>query len=504
MERVNKYNREILISFSFLLLILLGSCNEDVYVEEIIDEPPLIESFSPENGYNGTLITVVGQYLRGVDSAAFGDGQAVIHRIVNNEEIILKVTNASKSGKITLRSPKGTVSSMGDFTMEYVTPLGNEWPIEGTINQDVSILGENLQSVTKVTLQSLGSTEIFEGEIVFQRNDELALRVPYVAADWSTVDNVRATISLTYATESGEETITGPQYQFSAKKPEFEVTSWPTAVLENSEVNILGLNINLADSVYFGDYLATIVKATPISLTVLVPDIPEREFLNMRIVYFRTLEKLNEINTEVYTKYRKTLGNFEGGLSSIQIRDTRISEGVNWSLTQSTDDPLPSPEGTYYASYTSDPDPANKSSVPIWFNYNEGEGNLINLDAFTDPVLHFYYFNDSTAAYLQLEIVVGGTKMRLYNERYRTNKSGWELVCIRLAEAEFGAGYGGPYAPLPYKNAYEEIHINYKPDGTKETEFHIDNVFISEGAIKGAIDLTKHTAENNFKIDIVD
>jgi hypothetical protein len=494
------------IAFAAFALIssLFMSCNEETYVREILDDVPVIESFSPTTGLNGTFITVKGEYLKNVDSAAFGTGQAVIYRIINDAEIVLKVTNESASGKIRLKNSLGEVTSSENFTMLYVTPEATEWPTEGEINQDVSISGTNLQSVTKAYFTSVANPELSEAEIVFQNEEELAVRVPFVDADWANVENTRATITLEYNSEESTEIITGPSYTFSAIKPDFEVSTWPTSVLKNSEVNILGTNINLADSIFFGDELATFVKKTSASVTVLVPNVDERSFVTMRVVYFSDLEIVNPIQTEIYTQYRKTLGNFEGGISSMVERTDRVSAGVETLLVHSTDTPLVAPEGSYYVSYYSDPDPAFSSSVPVYFSYNEGDDNTINLNAFEEPVLHFYYFNDSTAAYLQLEVVVGGTNMRLYIERYRTNTQGWELVCIRLDQAEFGTGYDGPFGTISWKDTYDEIHVNYKPSDAYSTQFHIDNVFISEGAVKGAIDLTKHTKKYDNLVTIVE
>jgi hypothetical protein len=494
------------ITFAALAIInsLFISCNEETYVKEIIDGIPVIESFSPTTGLNGTFITVKGEYLKNVDSAAFGTGQAVIYRIVNNTELVLKVTNESESGNLFLKNSLGEVISTESFTMQYVVPEADEWPTEGEINQEVSITGINLQSVTKAYFASLSNPELVEAEIVFQSDDELAVQVPFIDADWANVDKTRATITLEYNTEESSQKITGPSYTFSALKPDFEVSTWPTAVLKNAEVNILGTNINLADSIFFGDELAIFVKKTSASVTVLAPNVDERTFVNMRVVYFGDLEIINPIKTEIYTQYRKILGNFEGGISSMVERSDRVSDGVETQLIHSTDTPLVAAEGSYYVSYYSDADPVYSSSVPLYFSYNEGDDNTINLNAFEEPVLHFYYFNDSTPAYLQLEVVVGGTNMRLYVERYRTNTQNWELVCIRLDQAEFGTGYDGPFATVSWKDTYDEIHINYKPSDGYSTQFHIDNVFISEGAVKGAIDLTKHTSKYSNEISIVE
>lgn len=503
MKRLVKTNFILLFIFT-IIGALFVSCEEELYIREIVDNKPVIASFNPSTGLNGTLITVKGEYLRNVDSAAFGNGEAVIYRIINDNELVLKVNNASASGNITLVNPLGESKSAESFTMQYVVPTTDEWPLEAEINQNVSITGTNLQSVTKVYFESLGGTDKSHTNIVFQSEDELVVQVPFVEADWANEDDVRTTINIMYNDETSEKTISGPQYSFKAIKPDYEVLSWPTAVLKNSEIVILGTNVNLTDTVYFGDQVGEIVKSTPYSITVLVPNFDERTYVDMSVVYFRSLTQSNPSKVEVYTKYRKTIGTFEGGISSLFVREAVIAPGVNWTLTHSTDTPLVAPEGKYYGSYTTDPDPANSSSVPFYFNYNEGDGNTINLNAFEDPVLHFYYYNDSTPAYMQLEIVVNGTKMRVYIERYRTNKTKWELVCIRLKDAQFGAVYDGPFAPLAYKGTYEEMHINFKADKSKSMEAHIDNIFISEGAIKGAVDLTKHTKENDHVWTIVE
>jgi hypothetical protein len=148
-------------------------------------------------------------------------------------------------------------------------------------------------------------------------------------------------------------------------------------------------------------------------------------------------------------------------------------------------------------------DPEITSSVVSYFTYDEGEGNLINLKAFDDPVLHFYYTNHGTPAYLQLQVLVGGVKWRVYIERYRTEDD-WGLYCIRLKDVLFKDSWTAPIRTSLDYNAYEYLRLNFKPDADEEIVLDLDYVFVSEGALSGAIDLTKYNKEDEYFAEIVE
>ena len=382
---------KILYEFLFIMLIVLQfGCDEETYVREIESSAPIINSFEPLSGEVGTLITVEGEFLKGIDSGSIGNGTLNISRIINDNKVVLEVTHESESGRIKLRNSLGSAESAEAFTFQYVTPTVAEFPTTGVINSDVSFLGTDLHGVTSVFFDDV------EAIITYQKKDELAVTVPFVPnAEW-------VTVRLKYNTESGEEqTIKGPSYGFLVVKPPYSVTYWPTSALKGSQVNLLGENINLTDSVFFGDVLAEIVTSSASFITVLVPDFPERTFVTMRVVYFGDQHIENTFETEIYPQFRKVFDTFEGGSDNFIVHKTN---GFADSLKINGDTALTAPEGGNYIHYTqamSSVTGSSTSSVMCYFHYDEGEGKQINLGAFSDPVVHFYYNNKETPAYLQ-------------------------------------------------------------------------------------------------------
>jgi len=480
--------------YRWLLIIAVAlqmGCDEKIAIIEESTDPPVIVSFEPLSGEVGTIINIKGEYLKNVDSVSLGEGTVKILRIINDNEMEVQVTFNSKSGELKVFSPFGSDASSDSFTFEYSVPEIIDFPVTGIINQDVSFTGINLHEITSFYLND--GVKDTEGKIMYQENGELAVKVPFILLE-------RASWKLKYNTETGEDSIMGSPFGFVVVKPDYSVTSIPTAALTGSEVVLLGENINLTDSIYFGDELAEIVTARPSFIKVKVPEFDERTFVTIRIVYFQVEEIVSEFETEVYTKFRKVLSNFEAGTDNFEVDEKYATPD---QIVMNGDDSLSAPEGNNYVHFSHPMDPDITSSVVGFFNYDEGEDNLINFNAFEDPVLHFYYTNKGTPSYLQLQVLVGGIKMRMYVERYRTDTA-WHLYCIRLKDVKFKDSWTSPTPVNLDWKSYEYLRLNFKPDADEEILVNLDYVFVSEGAISGAYDLTRYTKEDGYILEIVE
>jgi|GEM_PF-1270802 len=89
-----------------------------------VTAPPVIASFAPTSGQEGTEVTIVGNYFNGVAAVSF-KGKAAIFVIDSNSQIRAYVPAGATpgTGKIVVTSPLGSTTSTDDFTITATAPL---------------------------------------------------------------------------------------------------------------------------------------------------------------------------------------------------------------------------------------------------------------------------------------------------------------------------------------------------------------------------------------------
>lgn len=210
---------------------------------------PVITSFTPTSGINGTIVTILGSNFTGASMVRFGGIPAAF--TVDSSHGITAMVGAGASGDVSVTTPNGTATLAG-FT--FNGPIISSFtPVVGITGTVVSITGSNLNGATSV---KFGGTPASSFTINSSQN------ISAVVGTGSS-----GTVSVT--TPNGTAALDG----FSYGAP--TITSFtPVSAAAGSTVVITGENFNPVASqntVYFGAVKANITSATSTQLSVTAP-----------------------------------------------------------------------------------------------------------------------------------------------------------------------------------------------------------------------------------------
>lgn len=117
--------------------------------------PPIITSFTPTEGPDGTVITINGLNFQGADwyttAVRIGDAPPVTSIIQSMTPTQLKVkVNGGNTGRITVYTPAGVTTSTMSFTYFPPPTISAFTPTTGAAGTTVTILGTEFTGVTSV------------------------------------------------------------------------------------------------------------------------------------------------------------------------------------------------------------------------------------------------------------------------------------------------------------------------------------------------------------------
>ena len=278
--------------FSILTLILPAlmfvSC-EDVSVDEIQQEAPVVETFSPTTGYAGCELEVTGTGLHNVVAAKIGGVEADIVKRVSDSKIVIRVPALAVSGAVELTNAVGTGTSSETFTMEYPAPSPDitTMPSEVELASNLLIFGQRMSVVTGVMFTAAGN-EPHTAEVVSQNDKEIVVKVPYVEAD-------DAEISFQYyngqSYSVGNEKLPVKVMRF---EPKVSSVSTSSATI-GDVVTLQGEYLDKINEVTVDGTACTLTQQTPETVKFIVPELST--FVDgdnnsqLEIVYFDGIEK---------------------------------------------------------------------------------------------------------------------------------------------------------------------------------------------------------------------
>lgn len=316
-------NYKVYLSAAFMLLgAALSSCHEKLSVTAEVEQPPVITQFSPASGAAGTEVTIEGENLGEVDTVTIGGGVAEIKYRISNNKMVVKVTAASKTGKIAAKTYMvGESESEDEFTVNYVTPQFSTLPDMASLGQEIVLEGTGLNAVTSISFGPDPQTAI-ASEIEYQSDTELVTTVP---------TNIPASVSemniyFSYITDGVETQQACPQ-TVTVDRPIPEVTDIPAEADENTSITITGTHLNLVTEIWFGDEKASMTEQDETHIVVSVPDIGESEsdgrVVAVKMKYYDTEEVIRQDFTIKWVRTYKfyywpsvTLGAQEAGVNS--------------------------------------------------------------------------------------------------------------------------------------------------------------------------------------------
>ena len=394
-------------------MLLAAGCDK-TYMDEVVKQAPVIESFSPASAPVGAEIIVTGQHLSGVTKAYIGDQEMVIREKVSDTRLSIVAGANGRDGKIVLENTVGKGESEASFTYSYAVPsLKPALLQESVVMGDRLLLsGSDLSAVEAVLFTAEGCDESHEGEIFEQSTSEIVARVPYV-------ENNNVRITLRYF--DGEASVTtpldeAPSIEVVRLVPKFDEPIVLDRTAVGKSITLTGENLDKVDRILVGGFEAVSSKqSTSLTFTVPAGDFKDGDTTTSVVAeYFDGHEEIElSASFVVYVPFVKFWENMQTwgqgrdveSLSSFFSPETgRVYANSDW---REVIDPI---SYQYQASTCSASNTPNKAVIteeqynsvnPYFFFSGVSAGQLqVNSPAnSTGQLKNFYFENNSADAY---------------------------------------------------------------------------------------------------------
>ena len=251
---------------TFAVIFTAVSC-EELSVNEVAVNAPVITSFTPQSAPVGAEIIVTGEYLHNVSSAFIGEVKVDIVQKVSNKRLTIVVGQDVTSGKISLVNESGRGSSEVSFTCSYAVPeiSANLLQADAEMGSDMLISGKWMNSVKSVIFTAKGYETGHVAEIKTRNDDEIVVRVPYV-------EQSDAFITLTYYDGTNEVATSlesAPTINVIRYVPQIDSYQFARTAVGKS-ISLTGSYLNNIDKVFVGEFEAPVFKE-PSKLTFTIP-----------------------------------------------------------------------------------------------------------------------------------------------------------------------------------------------------------------------------------------
>ena len=491
--RINKYLNKISIA-ALLIEVAIVACNEKTLVDVAPEElEPVVSSFVPLTVAIGELVTVTGENLNYAEKAFVGDQKVPIKYKTNDSYLVIEITSDVHGGTIRIENESGIgTASSESLTISFNEPALTDVPPGGKINEEVMISGLNLQYIKKLMVGDV------EADIVSQSPSELVFKVPFLLEDLTT-------LSYDYASASGDQTVYLTENGFGVMKSWPSFTTVPGEAMINTEITIIGENMNVVDSVYLGTSKIEITSQDALTLVFTVPNDTTLEgYQSINLYSYGGQELSSGPVFRVITKLEKMLENFESYegdpfVMKKTILPTYLS-GLNGNSL------ILAKEGSFYAHMEIDYDQSqyNNSGSTYSEFYFTGEDNLINLSEFDDPWVHMWINTNNTSPYfvfysdLSTSVdAVDKDRGTHYVKRFNSADYGddWQLFAWRMKDLKFrSGGSADPYSSDVFSiYNLKTFRIQFRTSSDiplEKSEFNFDSFMVVNGKMKGANDVT--------------
>lgn len=213
---------------------------------------PKINSFTPDSGGNGALITINGVNLNWVTNIFFGGIAAKSFNVISSTKIEVLV-DSGMSGRVKVAGPYGSDSLFG-FRFTSQPTITSFSPAFGTQGSVVNIYGTNLSNINSVKFGNLPAASFS------------IISPTLVTAVVGTLDSTLMSISLSNAND----TCSAPGFYAGPIITSFS----PKSGSIGSVVTITGLNFKntiSGNKVFFAGMQASVIEASANVLKVIVP-----------------------------------------------------------------------------------------------------------------------------------------------------------------------------------------------------------------------------------------
>ncbi len=217
----------------------------------VVIRPPTLTSFTPASGPEGTLVTLSGVNIAGVNQVAFGAANATSITVLSVTMVRVVVPPGATTAKIAIADEVGSGQSVATFT---VTPRILTIPAAALPGASVTIAGTSLTSASAVR---------FGGIIATTFNVDGPTQIT------ATVPSNAVSGKITVTTPGG--TATSPT-DFTVVRPPTVTSFTPASGQVGALVTLNGANLGTVTAVTFGNVSVTapitVLSATSIRVTV--------------------------------------------------------------------------------------------------------------------------------------------------------------------------------------------------------------------------------------------
>ncbi len=200
---------------------------------------PSISSFTPASGLIGTQVIITGNYFTDATQVTFNNVDATSFFVDSNTQIRANVPNGATTGRISVSTPSGTITSVSDFTVTFLPSISSFTPASGLIGIQVTITGNNFSSATQVMFNNVAAT-------TFTVNSDTQIRANVPAG--ATTGKISVSTPTGTITSVSDFTVT-----FLPSISSFT----PASGLIGTQVTITGNNFTGATQVAFNGVVAT-------------------------------------------------------------------------------------------------------------------------------------------------------------------------------------------------------------------------------------------------------
>lgn len=127
--------------------------NVNIYMNTTGTVPqPVINSFTPATGTQGTVVTITGQNFTGATAVRFNNLNAAAFTVVSASQITATVPGPGSSGTISVLTPGGSADSENSFTYFNAPTITSFTPRQAESRGTITIFGSNLNNVNQVLI----------------------------------------------------------------------------------------------------------------------------------------------------------------------------------------------------------------------------------------------------------------------------------------------------------------------------------------------------------------
>jgi hypothetical protein len=124
----------------------------------LVTAPPVVSSFTPNDGPVGAQVTIAGSNFIGATTVAFNGTSAPIFTVDSDTQMRANVPAGATTGKITVTNGDGAGSSMNSFIVTRQPIISSFAPIRGVAGSEITITGSRFSGATSVIFNGKTTT----------------------------------------------------------------------------------------------------------------------------------------------------------------------------------------------------------------------------------------------------------------------------------------------------------------------------------------------------------